>query len=111
MIEESTRVTSHSSTLIGHFYTNSPDKIVISVTKLTISDHYLIYGIRKFRTLKGTSNIIEFRDFKHFNEEHFLDDVRNQNLLNLYSYDDPYRMWHFGKIVSCKLSRKDKHNF
>ena len=42
------------------------------VTAMTISDHNLIYGIRKFKTFKQAPKFIEYRDFKHFNEQNFL---------------------------------------
>ena len=70
----STRVTKDISTLIDHFYRTNSNLIVSSgVTAMTISDHYLIYGIRKFKTFKQAPKfIIKYRDFKHFNEQYFL---------------------------------------
>ena len=46
-INEPTRVTKDSQTLIDHFYTNKCDFITSAgVSKITISDHYLIYSVR-----------------------------------------------------------------
>ena len=43
LIEEHTRVTAHSETLIDHLYVSTSDKVTdISVPSLAISDHYLI---------------------------------------------------------------------
>jgi hypothetical protein len=55
-INEPTRVTKDSQTLIDHFYTNFITSA--GVSKITISDHYLIYGVRKFPSLKGNNNIL-----------------------------------------------------
>ena len=69
----SARVTKDTSTLIDHFYRTNSNLIVSSgVTAMTISNHYLIYGIRKFKTFKQAPKFIKYRDFKHFNEQYFL---------------------------------------
>ena len=48
LINEPTRVTENSRTLIDHFYTTNPNDITLcGVSTVCISDHYLIYGIRK----------------------------------------------------------------
>jgi hypothetical protein len=46
-INEPTRITDSSSTLVGHIFTNSPDKDVCSVSHVSTSDHCLIYAFRK----------------------------------------------------------------
>ena len=76
VIDKATRVTSNTKSLIDHFYAIKLENIVTSgVTKITISDHYLIYGIQKFPSLKGNTNIIEYHDFMNFSNEAFLEDV------------------------------------
>jgi hypothetical protein len=48
LINEPTRTTDSSSTLIDHIFTNTPDKVVCSgVSHVSISDHTLIYAFRK----------------------------------------------------------------
>ena len=48
LITEATRITTSSCTLIDHYITSMPEKIVQSgVIHTGISDHSLIYGIRK----------------------------------------------------------------
>ena len=48
LINEPTRVTDFSSTLIDHIFTNTPDKVVCSgVSHISISDHSLVYAYRK----------------------------------------------------------------
>ena len=78
LISEPTRVTENTRTLIDHFYTTNPQNIISKgVSVVSISDHYLIYGTRKFKTNKENDKIIEYRDYKRFNEQIFLHDLKN----------------------------------
>ena len=53
LIKDPTRVIRDSASLIDHFYTTKPDYIVSSGVKIiAISDHYLIYGVRKLQITK-----------------------------------------------------------
>ena len=77
-LSEPTRVIKDSRTLIDHFYTTNPDNIISNgISTISISDHYLIYGIRKFKVSKENAKIIKYRDYKHFNEQMFLQDLQN----------------------------------
>ena len=50
LIKEPTRETLHTSTLIDHVVVNDPRNIVDSgILKITMSDHYMVFCIRKFR--------------------------------------------------------------
>ena len=108
LIQEPTRVTRNTKSLIDHFFKNKPESIALTgVSKITISGHYLIYGIRKFPSVKVNTRIIELRDFKNLNERAFLDDIRSLGTLNRHQYASPNEMWlvwkeHFAKIC-------DKH--
>jgi len=71
LITEPTRITQFSKTLIDVIFTNEPRRIVSSgVRHLGISDHSLIFAIRKFS--KGSDNFANknkyhnYRCFKHF---------------------------------------------
>ena len=93
LIKEPTRITKDTSTLIDHFYTTNSNLITSSgVTAMTISDHYLIYGIRKFKTFKQAPKFIEYRDFKHFHEQNFLWNLASLSTLNLI-HSDPNKSW------------------
>ena len=53
LISEPTRVTKDTRTLIDHFYTTNPQNIISKgVSVVSVSDHYLIYGIRNSRPIK-----------------------------------------------------------
>ena len=93
LIKDYTRVTSHSMTLIDHLITNEPSNISASgVIETTISDHYLIYGVRKFPTFKSNPKYIESRNMKNFDADLFIYDLKKVpwDLLNI--SDDPNDM-------------------
>ena len=76
LIDEPTRVTKTSATLIDLVLTNTKDNISASgVIHLAISDHSLIYIVRKFTLPKRKLTVEEVRDCKHFNAEYFVADL------------------------------------
>ena len=77
LIREPTRVTLDTSTTIDHIATSSPRNILKSgVCKVTMSDHYMVYCVRKFNgNLKKDHKNIRTRMMKNFSEEAFLNDV------------------------------------
>ena len=94
LIDEPTRETIHSKTLIDHLYSNKKENIVLAgVSKISISDHYLIFGIKRFPSVKGEEHVIEFRNFKHFNEDYFLQDIISLETFDLECYSNPNQMW------------------
>ena len=109
LITEPTRVTAQSQSLIDLCITNTPDKIVRSgVLPLGISDHSLVYLIRKTHyTIPGCVKIISTRSFKHFNQEEFLADVELIQWDDISLFSHPNEMWEFWKnqFLTCI----DKH--
>ena len=77
MIEEPTRVTVNTSTIIDHIATTCPRNIVHSgVYEVSLSDHYMVYCIRKFNgAVEKGHKLIKTRKMKNFNEEAFLQDI------------------------------------
>ena len=67
-----TRVTDHSSTLIDLYFTTElyDDCDVI---QMAVSDHFMIYTIRKGKPVNGAHKTIKFRSYKNFDEKSFLD--------------------------------------
>ncbi|CAH3137539.1 unnamed protein product, partial [Porites lobata] len=66
-IDQPTRITSSTRTLIDHIFTNKPNIITNhGVLHVGISDHSLIYATHKHNTLKADPKIIESRQFKNF---------------------------------------------
>ena len=77
LIEEPTRVTLVTATVIDHVATTCPRNIIKSgLLGVSLSDHYVVYCIRKFNGAveKGHKNI-KTRKMKNFNEEAFLADA------------------------------------
>ena len=95
LIKEPTRITLKSSSLIDHVVTNTPEKISQSgVLHTGISDHNLVYAIRKNRIFQKADDFVEIRNMKHFNEEKFVNELLNQHWENVYFFgDDPNAMW------------------
>ena len=78
VINKPTRITGTSSTLIDLFITNNPDSIVNSgVCTLSISDHNLVYAVRKIGIPRKNPKYVETRNFKHFKANSFKIDLIN----------------------------------
>ena len=78
MISQHTRVTPTGSTLTYHIYTNMEENINrTSISKISISDHYAIFGNRKlnFSIGKHCHQFISYRSFQHFDEHAFIQDL------------------------------------
>ena len=76
LIDKPTRVTDTSATMIDLVLTNVEENIHASgVIHLGISDHSLIYALRKFMLPKTNPGVREIRDYKHFDAELFVEDL------------------------------------
>ena len=75
LIEEPTRETLSSSTLIDHIATSFPSNIVESgVLQISMSDHFMVFCVQKFNgSLQKEHKMIKSRRMKNFNEQAFLD--------------------------------------
>ena len=101
LLNEPTRVTSNSSTLIDLCVTNTATKIVNSgVLHLGISDHSLIYMTYKTKYERSGKRIIEIQSMKNFRKEQ-----QHWNDIKLSS--DPNRMW--SKWKSLLMACIDRH--
>ena len=74
LIEEPTRKTDKTKSLIDHVLVNTPNKISQSgVIDRAISDHDIIYCTRKHQKHKtGQHNTIQIRSMKNYSKEVFL---------------------------------------
>ena len=93
LINNPTRITSTSSTLIDHIYVNNASLINKSTQpNLSISDHGVISCERYVKRQKQKPNIhseITFRSFKHFNTNAFLIDLSMVPFDHVYCHTDP----------------------
>ena len=95
LIEEPTRITESTSTMIDSIFTNTPDNVACSgVSHVGISDHSLIYAFRKLST--GRFNVghkTTYKNFKNFDSGSFRADIGSQNWDDIKSLKDPNDMW------------------
>ncbi len=69
-------MTKTPATLIDLVLANNPENISNSgVVNLGISDHSLIFAVKKMMPPKNQRTYKEFRNFKNFNEGQFLEEV------------------------------------
>ena len=94
MIEQPTRVTEHSETIIDLVFTNKPELVTnFGVIHIGISDHSLIFLQRKISVPRFEPKLINKRNFKHYNVDAFRSDLA-VCLVNLTStIQDPNDMW------------------
>ena len=73
LIKEPTRCNENSQTLIDVILTNTPERVVTSgVLHLGISDHSLIYVVRKVAIkTKSRHRVVDIRSMKNFNVDRF----------------------------------------
>ena len=106
LITEATRITDISCTLIGHYITSMPEKInSTGVIHTGISDHSLIYGIRKINRImsarKETRNV-EVRNMKRFSPNSFNEDLLAQPWEHIVLEPDTDSMWALWKKLFWK---------
>ena len=101
LIDSPTRITNSNQSLLDVSITSTPEKIISSgVVHLRISDHSLIYAIRKLSTRVNTQaqghNFLEFRNFKNFDAARFLDDLHDvpwEDIRYKRNVDDMWKLW------------------
>ena len=94
IINEPTRVTIASASLIDLFFTNKRENISQSgVIHLGLSDHSMIYAVRKFIVPKSDPKIKIIRNFKNFNINDFLSDVSQISWETATIHDNPNVCW------------------
>lgn len=79
LINEPTRISNTTSSLLDPIFVTSPEMICKSglINCDAISDHHLVFCDLAYRKTKSMSKIITYRDFKSFNHNAFLQDLNN----------------------------------
>ena len=78
LVTNPTRVTTTSSTLLDVILSNvSQYHVLTRVHELSVSDHYLVYTILKFKKPFLNHREVKFRNFKDFNAGAFMNDLRS----------------------------------
>ena len=109
LINEATRVTMTTTSLIDHILTNTPEKISDSgVIHTGISDHSLVFAIRKISIIYKQENTLEIRNMKNFDKEKFTKELLKQHWEYVYFFaEDPNAMWEIWKNLFLEVL--DKH--
>ena len=109
LIQEATRITMTSSTLIDHIVTNTPEKVSDSgVIHTGISDHSLIFAIRKISVVRKAGKTVEIINLKKFDAQKFVDDLSQQHWENVYFFaETPNAKWEIWKKLFLEVL--DKH--
>ena len=113
LINEPTRVTPTSASVIDLILTNKPENISQSMVLFTLGylhDHSLIFAIRKHTLPKSgkTSPMVrEVRDFKHFVQNDFIHDIFQLPWDSINQFASPNTSWQVWK--SLFLEALDRH--
>ena len=75
LIDSPTRITEHLSSIIDLIFTNSQSITDSGSLYFGLSDHNLIYCIRKCKRPKFLPKVISYRNLTNFNKQLFLDDL------------------------------------
>ena len=90
LIQNPTRITCSTSSLLDHILTNAKEKISQSgVLDIGLSDHQLIFCTRKI--IKSKANMtkyINFRSMKKYTEDIFKENLKNVNFPNYEDFQD-----------------------
>ena len=91
LIDCPTRITSNTSTLIGHILTNTQENIYQSgVIDTVISDHSLIYCTRKIPKAKyNRQKEITFRSLKNYSPDVYKGTLEKVSFPNYENFDNP----------------------
>ena len=110
LVQEPTRVTDTSATLIDHVYSSNPVNISnCFVSKLAISDHFPVCFSRKINTKlpKHNHTTTSYRCYKNFNETNFINELSidlNTFATDKKTVDDDMHAW-----SSLILKHLNKH--
>ena len=117
LINEPTRVTQNTSTLIDVILTTCPSKHISSgVFKSTLSDHYMVYTEMNMESVTKGHNEVKYRNYTNFVLDDFINDCQllNHEFMLRYNSNDndnlPNKlevMWDFWKKQFLIIS--DKH--
>ena len=104
LITEPTRVTPTSATIIDLILTNRSENISESgVIHLGISDHSLVYLVRKFTPPKSRKTAREIRNFKNFVKSDFIQDISMVPWDMIYQSDNSNICWQIWKSIDTPL--------
>ena len=94
IIDNFSRITEHSKTLIDLFFTSRPDLYVSGVIPVGFSDHSAIFAVRKLHRLKPPPpRVTDTRNFKRFNRDNCIEDLNKVPWSLINSFADVEDSW------------------
>ena len=98
LMEKPTRITKNASTTIDLILTNDITKFShYRTTDIAISDHSLIYAIRKLPSFKSNPKIVVTREYKSFDCGKFREDLKLIPWENIEIQNDTNSAWEVWK--------------
>ena len=111
IINQPTRVTAHSEKIIDHIYASHSSNVAETfVPCIAVSDHYPVCFTRtvsKNQLKRGIHKTIQYRCYKNFNEEQFLNNL--SETLNNIRFEHGNSDSNFSLWVSSFVSVLDEH--
>lgn len=96
------------STCIDHIFTNAAELCSKAVSvPVGCSDHNLVAIVRKTKVPKPGPKVIFERSYKMFNQDNFIEDVKNVRWSNVLSEKDPEKA--LGKFWEIFMPLVEKH--
>ena len=94
LINEPTRITQTTKTILDLAFVSRPEMVTASgVHHLGLSDHSLIYVVRKCKKIKHPPKISKSRSYKNFNDVNFINSLKDKNFDKVTSYSDVDTAW------------------
>lgn len=107
IIDEPTRVTETTSTLIDLICVSKPEEVVSSkVVYSAISDHYLVKFCKRHKKVNKSPKTSTDRCYKNFDEIEFINDLANVDWSDVMVSDDPNVAWDTWKDIFLKCCNK-----
>lgn len=95
LIQEPTRLGRYRNTLIDHVYSNSAYISHSGTFDIGLSDHKLIYVVKKKMTDKHPKKYVWCRDLRSYNPEEFRNALASFNWGRYYALKDPNVAWDY----------------
>ena len=76
LINDYTRITENTKSKLDLAFVSKADKGSSGVHSLRLSDHSMIYIVRKNKKFKVPPKFIKSRSFKNFNEHEFIETIK-----------------------------------
>ena len=93
LIKKNTRFSSDKNSAIDHIYTNSNMILDSGVLDVNVSDHEMVFAVRKkAKTIPETCKF-EGRSYRNYNKEQFITNLNGQDWNNYGNLVDPNDIW------------------